>query len=174
MATTEEVLAVLEVCGRAYPNYPMAKATAEIYVRSLSDIPGGLLRQAAERHIDESIFFPRIAELRGMAARLAGTPRFNSLAREPNQDLGVLRQTPRSETDELAYQAQALEEAFTEERRLDPAGWLALAEAFELAGRSHRAEYTRGKLAGLQAVLEQEQTAEQASGVGESTETRDS
>jgi hypothetical protein len=167
MATMDEILAVLEMCGRAFPNQSISKATAEVYLHSLADIPGGLLRQAAECHVGESVYFPRIAQLRATAVRLAGTPRFDSLPRVPNQD-------PRSETDELAYQAQALEEAFTEERRLDPADWLRLAEAFELAGRPHRAGYTRCKLAGLRAVLEQEQTAEQAGGVGESTEACDS
>jgi hypothetical protein len=159
MATTEEVLAVLEACGRAYPNYPMAKATAEIYVRSLADIPGGLLWQAAERHIDESNFFPRIAELRGMAARLAGTPRFDSLApARCDQAALPLRQARDNDSgrDELAWVAQGLEDAFYQERKLETEAWLALAEAFDQAGRPQRGECVRHKLAGLQAVLEQE------------------
>ena len=170
MANTDDIVAALETLARAYPNQAITRATAEIYLRWLADIPGGLLRQAVERHIGESNYFPRIAQLRGIAARLAGTPRFDCLApgrfettplRPGGGDDGHYRSQGNGSAggDELAIQAQVLEDAFYQERRLDAQAWRALAEAFERAGRPQRGERTCRKLAGLQAVLEQEAAA---------------
>lgn len=149
MATQDEILPVLEVLGRAFPNQALSKPTGEVYVRMLEDIPVDLLWRAAERHMAEAQYFPRIAELRGMAARLAGTDRFASLppASPPAPD-------------GLAQRALELEDDFYFERELDPQAWLDLADAFERADRPHRAEYTRKKLAALQAVLEGEAHAQ--------------
>jgi hypothetical protein len=56
----------------------------------------------------------------------------------------------------LAYRVQALEDAFYEDRALDPQAWLALADEFEQAERPHRALHTRQKLAAFQSIIEQE------------------
>jgi hypothetical protein len=151
MASGGEILAVLETLSRAYPHQAISRPTAELYARLLADIPAGLLQQAAEAQIGSSSFYPRIAELRAIAARLAGTKRFDSLP-----PAGFDYTTLHSTIDELAYQAQALEDVFYQGRSLDPEAWLVLADQFDQADQPHRAEYTRRKLAGLQAVLEQE------------------
>jgi len=70
---------VLFVTGQAYPNQGVSRETLDIYVRMLEDIPADLLWQAAERHMAQSNYFPRIAELHSQAARLAGTDSFDSL-----------------------------------------------------------------------------------------------
>jgi len=144
MADSQQIIAVLEALGNAYPRQPISKQTAELYMRFLTDIPGDLLWQVAEHYITTSSYFPRIAELRTLATRLAGTSKFNSLA------------APTSSPDTLAYQAQALEDEFYQDRILDPEAWLALAEEFDRLDRPYRADYTRRKLTALQSILEQE------------------
>lgn len=156
MATQDEIIPVLEVLGRAFPNQALSKPTGEIYVRMLEDIPIDLLWRAAERHMAEAKYFPRIAELRGMAARLAGTDRFASLP-PPSPPA----------PDGLALALLELEDDFYYERELDPQAWLDLAEAFERADRPHRAADTRKKLAGLQAVLEREAQAQREQNTGQ-------
>lgn len=145
MTDSREVVKVLKALTQAFPQQKVSRDTLEIYLRMLEDIPIDLLWRAAERHMAEAQYFPRIAELRGMAARLAGTDRFASLppASPPAPD-------------GLAQRALELEDDFYFERELDPQAWLDLADAFERADRPHRAEYTRKKLAALQAVLEGE------------------
>jgi hypothetical protein len=149
MTDSREVVKVLKALTQAFPQQKVSRDTLEIYLRMLEDIPIDLLWRAAERHMAEAQYFPRIAELRGMAARLAGTDRFASLppASPPAPD-------------GLAQRALELEDDFYFERELDPQAWLDLADAFERADRPHRAEYTRKKLAALQAVLEGEAHAQ--------------
>ena len=144
MANSNQIISVLEAFGKAYPHQNLSKPTAELYIRFLTDIPSDLLWEAAERHIATSSYFPRIAELRLLVARQAGTHQFNSLA-------------VHSLPDTLAYQTQALEDAFYQDRILDPAAWLNLVDLFNRLDRPHRAEQTRHKLAALQAILEQEE-----------------
>jgi hypothetical protein len=143
MADSQQILAVLREFWQAYLSQHISKQTAELYVRYLADIPNDLLWQAADHHIATSNYFPRIAELRLLAARLAGTPKFNSLGAA-------------SSPDTLAYQAQALEDKFYQDRILDPEAWLALADEFDRTDRPYRADYTRRKLTALQSILEQE------------------
>lgn len=148
MAEASNIIAVLEALGKAYPRQTLSRQSVELYVQFLADIPQDLLWKVAGRHISTSSFFPSIAELRNLAAQLANTHRLDS------QENTIA--TP----DDLAYQAQLLEDDFYRDRILDPAAWLALAEQFECANRPHRAEATRRKLAGLQAILEQERAKE--------------
>ena len=144
MADSQQAIAVLKTLGKAYPHQSITRQTAELYIDFLADIPGDLLWRVAEHHIASSRFFPSIAELRTLATRLAGTSQFNSLA------------TPAASPDALAYQVQALEDTFNEDRTLDPQAWQALADQFERTDRPHRALHTRQKLAALQSILEQE------------------
>jgi len=143
MSDSHQIIAVLEAFGKAYPRQTISKQTAELYVQFLAEIPIGLLWQVAERHIATSSYFPRIAELRTLATRLAGTSKFSSPA-------------PTASPDTLAYQVQALEDALYEDQTLDPQAWLALADQFERADRPHRALHTRQKLAAFQSILEKE------------------
>jgi hypothetical protein len=143
ISDSEAILRVLVILGRAYPNQGISRDGLDIYVQMLADIPVDLLWRAAERHMAESQYFPRISELRSQAARLAGTDRFASLS-------------PTAKPDLLAARAQDLEDDFFEDRTLDERAWLALAEEFERADRPHRALHTRKKLAAFQVILEQE------------------
>jgi hypothetical protein len=149
MVDSSNILAVLEALGKAYPRQVLPKQSAEVYIRFLEDIPIDLLWQVAERHIATSTYFPRIAELRTLAAQLGNTKSYYSL------------ENPAASADNLAYQAQLLEDDFYRDRILEPAAWMALAEQFERANRPHRAEYTRRKLAGLLDILEQELAKEE-------------
>ena len=134
---------MLFTMGQAYPNQGVSRETVEIYVRMLEDIPADLLWQAAESHLANSNYFPRIAELRSQAARLAGTDRFASVS-------------PAAAPDLLAVRAQDLEDDFYADRTLDVQAWLDLAEEFDKADRPHRALHTRKKLAAFQSILERE------------------
>jgi hypothetical protein len=129
----------------AYPEKDHDPATVTLYLDSLADIPAWLLERAVQRHIETSEWFPKISDLRQLAARLAGTCQFEQLAPFP--------------VDRLTAAAQALEDAFFHEGRLDPAEWEQLAGQFERLDRPHRADHTRDKLRRLQLVREHQTQA---------------
>ncbi len=149
MATQDETIPVLEVLGRAFPNQALSKPTVEVYLRMLEDIPIDLLWRAAERHMAESQYFPRIAELRGIAARLAGTDRFASLpASSPRRPTGW-RSAPWSwRTISTSSGSSTRKPGSIWPQRLS-----ALIDPIA-------PQYTRKKLAALQAVLEREAQAQ--------------
>ncbi len=132
MSTPAEIIAVLETLALAYPEKANDRRTLALYLEHLADIPAHWLAAAARRHIQTSNWFPRIAELRAAAARLAGTGFFESLPERP--------------VDFLAAQAQALEDAFYAGEALDEADWRSLAGQFERCGRPHRAAHALEKL----------------------------
>jgi hypothetical protein len=136
MSAPREIIPILEQLGLAYPEKRLEAATLQVYLENLEDIPPYLLEAAVRAHIQASSWFPRIAELRALAARLAGTSQFDTL--------------PERAMDRLALEAQALEDAFYHEGRLEPAKWQALSEKFERCGRHFRAEYTLEKLGRLE------------------------
>ena len=138
MANRDQILNVMTALSNAYPDKRYEKNTLEIYLEHLADIPAQLLEQAARRHIQNSNWFPRIAQLREQAARLAGTHDFTSLA--PNHE------------DSLALQAAALEREFYLRGKMDLTSWEKLERGFKRAGRSHRAQHTRAKLQRLQRI----------------------
>jgi len=74
MATQIEILKVIKVLGDAYPTFQLTKASIEVYVRMLSDLPSELLEKATLDHISRSTFFPTIAELRSAAFDLLDLP----------------------------------------------------------------------------------------------------
>jgi len=74
MATQIEVLKVIKVLGDAYPTFQLTRASIEVYVRLLADVPAELLEKATLDHISRSTFFPTIAELRGTAFDLLEQP----------------------------------------------------------------------------------------------------
>jgi hypothetical protein len=138
MANRDQILNVITTLSNAYPEKRHDKQTLEIYLEHLADIPAQLLEQAARRHIQNSNWFPRIAQLRESAAQLSGTHDFASLA--PDYE------------DELVRKAAALEREFYLQGMVDPESWEQLARCFKLARRDHRAEYTRLKLKRLQHI----------------------
>lgn len=66
-ATQIDVLKMLKLLGEAYPTFQLSRASIEVYVGLLTDLPAALLEQAVLEHISRSAFFPTIAELRGAA-----------------------------------------------------------------------------------------------------------
>lgn len=50
--------------GTAYPSSQIPEETSKLYVKMLADVPAGDLLNAAEAHIQDSGFFPKISELR--------------------------------------------------------------------------------------------------------------
>jgi hypothetical protein len=139
----KSVLDVLEMLALAYPDRSPDRQTLQLYLEHLADIPLQLLERAARQHIDSSPWFPRIADLRQLAARLANTSRFDTLP-------------PPATYDVLAAQAEALEQAFYLRGELDEAAWLSVIERFERANRPHRAEWARQRLAIYKAWDEEE------------------
>jgi len=142
MVDQREIAAILKTLIDAYPDHRLEKRTLQIYLERLADIPAYLLAAAAQAHIEGSTWFPKIAELRQAAARLANTRDFSSLPPYP--------------VDHLLAEAYALEDAFFYEGRLDPAEWERLAIQFERLDRPYRRDYTREKLRRLQIVRERQ------------------
>lgn len=73
MANEREVFQVLTVMAAAYPGFQLQDKTVEVYAEMLADLPGDLLKIAAQQALAESRFFPTIAELRAVATRLTAT-----------------------------------------------------------------------------------------------------
>ena len=88
MANRDQILDVMTNLCSAFPEKRCPKETLELYIEHLGDIPNKLLEQAARQQIQTSNWFPRIAQLRETAARLAGTHDFSSLA--PNHKDGLV------------------------------------------------------------------------------------
>lgn len=138
MATRNQVLEVLTTLSKAFPEKKLEKDTLELYADLLSDIPHNLLVRAADAYIRNSNWFPRIAQLRKVAAELAGTSVFTSLTRGTVPDLNQA--------------AVALERDFYLEGYMDEGKWEQLAVEYALAGCAYRVEYTRGKMERLKKI----------------------
>jgi len=132
MANRDQVLDVLTLLSQAYPEKSRTRDTLELYIQNLADIPFRLLERAALHHIRVSNWFPRIAELRNTAERLAGT--------------SVYPQSQGESENSLAAQAVALERLFYDTGQVEKEPWQMLIRQFELAGRPCRAEYTRQRM----------------------------
>ena len=140
MASTAEIVNCLEKLTTAYPGIERTRETMDLYVDMLADIPGYVLKRAVEEYIVEANWFPKIAELRQAAAKVAGTDRFWEL--------------PETLVDNLRGEAVHLENLFFREGILDADMWEQLAEQFEQAGREYGAEGVRKKLQAYQAIAE--------------------
>ena len=112
----------------------------DLYVEMLADIPGYVLKRAVEEYIVEAKWFPKIAELRQAAAKVAGTSSFWEL--------------PETLVDSLRGEAVHLENLFFREGILDEEMWEQLAGQFEQAGREYGAEGVRKKLQAYQTIVE--------------------
>ncbi|HEY6108673.1 MAG TPA: hypothetical protein VIV56_07200 [Gemmatimonadales bacterium] len=62
----------IAVLRRAFPSERMPQETVELYLERLADIEPALLEAAVSRLVDEARFLPKIAEVRHVAAKLAG------------------------------------------------------------------------------------------------------
>lgn len=132
MARDNEIIPILRRLALAFPGQKLEMETLGIYVARLRDIPGWLLNQTIDQLIESAAFFPKIAEIRETAAKIANTKDFELL--------------PPYLIDKLIEEAQALEDAFYYEKRLEPKEWEDLARRFEEIDRPFRAAYAREKL----------------------------
>jgi hypothetical protein len=154
MDASPDPLDVLARLYLAYPDKVHDPATVSLYLDSLADIPVWLLEQAVQRQIRTSEWFPKISELRQLAAQIANTRQFETL--HPPHPLERLA----GDAWALISQAQELEDAFYRLDRLDPAEWGDLAARFERLERPERAAYTLEKLRRLQAIREKQAQAD--------------
>lgn len=144
MAASKDAVPLLKSLADAYRDTRFEQATLKLYLDHLADIPLPLLKAAVAEHIRSSPWFPKISELRQAAARLANTEHFETLAPAP------LAGETAAEVWSLIIDAQALEDAYYTEGRLEPAAWQSVAAAFDRLDRPFRAEFTREKLRRLQ------------------------
>jgi hypothetical protein len=70
MGQREEALKVIGALAMAYPYAKIERATIDIYVEALSDIPPVVLKTAGLACISRSTFFPVISEIRNEALRM--------------------------------------------------------------------------------------------------------
>lgn len=83
MSTPQELISALEPLSLAYPEKRLEPATLQVYLENLDDILVYLLEAAVRAHIQASGWFPRIADLRALAAKLAGTSQLETLPERP-------------------------------------------------------------------------------------------
>ena len=73
--SSQEILEALSVLAVAYPEQgarlpeKVLEAQTRLYCRMLADIDPQVLRRAVERHIRESEWYPKVAELRRLAVK---------------------------------------------------------------------------------------------------------
>ena len=146
MAVPQQIQATLETLKAAFPEKTHSKATLELYYRYLADIPNGTLERTVDELVRTSQWFPRIAEVRQVASRYAGTDNY-------------FEATPRF-PDQLAARALQLERDYYHTGVLEEEAWRSLALQFERQGRAHRAAHTRLKLERLLANGSFEQAGE--------------
>lgn len=144
MATPNEVFAILEELIAAYPEKALSKNTLDLYFSHLQDIPGITLAAAAGNHIRTSPWFPKIAELRQGAAKLAGVVLFDDHYAEGNGHRALVG----AELD--------LQEAFFRGEKLDVEAWDKLIQGYEEEGYHECAERSRKRLAHYKRTVEAE------------------
>jgi hypothetical protein len=135
VAARSELITTLKTLTDYYTGQTIEKATLQIYLDHLADIPAWLLDLAARRHIRTSAWFPKISELRQHAAEIAGAADFAALQALP--------------PDLLYRETRRLEDLFYRHNHLDPQEWQRLALRYDQAGRHCAAEACRQKLHAL-------------------------
>jgi len=132
----EDLIGVLEMLSRAYPERHPNADTLDEYLQHLGDIPIFLVERAAREHIRESPWFPKISELYQRCTKLAGSSIYRV-----NGGFDFLEQSTRAtpRDDPLLRRMLTLEDEFTETGRLDAEEWKRLAAEFRHADRPHRA-----------------------------------
>ncbi len=141
MASRNDILETLNILVSAYPDKKLPEATLQLYLSSLVDLPADQLRLAAHEHIQVSPWFPRIADLRRIAARETGSADTEQASHDP-------RTLYAAERDLMA--------AFARGEDLDEDAWISLIKAYELIGFEECAQRSRQRLAHYRGVVEQE------------------
>jgi len=133
MVTEDEIHQVFELLSTAYPAYRPTNPDAllELYLRHLESRSLAALLYAAHTHIQQSNYFPSIAEVIKLAEGYV---------------------PPQPQGPDLRARAVQLEDAAFE-GDLDPAEWEALAVEFEAAGRVSGAYDIRRKAQVYAALL---------------------
>jgi hypothetical protein len=141
MATTEQILAVIEELHHAYPGQKLKQENVQVYINHLLDIHPHLLWKCVDNLIATSTWFPRISEIRAEAGRIVGHNWISTWEPPPNP---------------LRVRFRELEDEFFHHRKLDPDSWIALAEEFERRDCPHSAVGARSRLEIFQQILEEE------------------
>jgi hypothetical protein len=123
------------------------KETLQLYSRKLADIPDHILEQAIDNYIDQGKWFPKIAELREEARRVANLPTLmSSFASAEKDDPPPPSPVPDPTEDVLLIAFLSLEDDLHHKGEFDERDWLALADKFEKADRPHRADNLRRRV----------------------------
>ncbi|HSV85308.1 MAG TPA: hypothetical protein VLH85_01960, partial [Levilinea sp.] len=134
-ATEEDILEFLSTLKAAYPAWKPGSSTLamlDLWNRKLADFEPPALRQAIDRHIDGSNFFPSLHEL-------------ITLARDYRPG-GVVQK------DELRERMLMLEDLYYTTGEVSQTAWGALVVAFYQSGRQHGAIHARENYAHLAGV----------------------
>ena len=140
MATSEQILSIIEELHHAYPGQKLKQENVQVYINHLSDIHPRLLWMCVDNLISNSTWFPRISEIRAEARRIVG-PHIASWEPPPNP---------------LRVRFRELEDEFFHHRILDPDSWIELAEEFDRLDRPFSAAGARRRLEIFQQILEEE------------------
>jgi hypothetical protein len=122
-----EILNVMSMLSEYYGHEP-SKGQVGIYLRALADVHPAALRDAAYAWIQQSPFYPRVNELRRLAAYYA------------------------PESNYRLQELYALQDVFFQQGRLELDEWETLEEHFKRADRPNMAEYVKVKYERLVAI----------------------
>ena len=145
MADPAEIMSALEILTAAYPDKTLSKATIQVYISALRDIPIDVLYCAVQKSILTSPWFPRVSDLYGLSLKIAGVRRFESLT-------DAILDGLHGESIEL-YASVARGEP------LDEHAWRSLADKYDYYGCPDLAERTLNRLAAIQEGLAGRQPA---------------
>ncbi len=76
MADPAEIMSALELLTAAYPDKTLPKATLQVYMSALRNIPIDVLHRAVQQSILTSPWFPKVSDLYGLSLKIAGVRRF--------------------------------------------------------------------------------------------------
>jgi hypothetical protein len=154
MATKSDVTRVFILLKDAYPYYDPKNPDGimSIWERKFSQTPAAVLSRAAELHIENSKFFPALAEI------LALLPKADREVSEEERKeaAGQLDAEYWSNVNALRERKLALEDAFTYERSLPVDAWQELAADFERMNWVGNADACRERIRTYQEILERE------------------
>ena len=136
----DDVIQALQTLRGAYPKYkaPNVDTLIDLWVRKFGDLEPGILLRAVDLHIDRSVFFPGVAEIKAILAE-------GVVLNDNSQVVGFKR---------LRQIAQDLEDKYYLDGVFDRQEWQTLVQSFNGLGYESRADSTRKRMDAIAADVQ--------------------
>ena len=142
----DDVIEALQTLRSAYPKYkaPNIDSLIELWVRKFGDLDPGILLRVADLHIDRSVYFPGVAEIKAILAE-------GVVLNDNTQSVGFKR---------LRQIAHDLEEKYYHQGIFNEQEWRTLIHSLNGLGYESRAASIRRKMDAIAADVQDSREAE--------------